>query len=96
MAEDDETKFRSEAAKLRVGGWLAGRVEQRSNQREVGETESHAPSGAASTSAPAVASSSSGSGGCREQLSARRLHQVVQQQLINTKVMQFQIMVSRE
>ena len=27
LAEDEETKFRSEAAKLRVDNWLASRVE---------------------------------------------------------------------
>ena len=35
LAEDEETKFRSEAGKLRVDGWLAGRVESARNQQEV-------------------------------------------------------------
>ena len=59
LAEEEETKFRSEAAKLRVDGWLAGRGESAQKPTRGGDTESHSPSEAASSSAPAVASSSS-------------------------------------
>ena len=58
FAEDEETKFRSEAAQLRVEGWLASRVESTEKSRG-GDAVSHAPSGAASSSAPAAAASSS-------------------------------------
>ena len=60
LAEDEKTKFRSEAAKLRVEGWLTSRVESTDKSRR-GDTVSHAPSGAASSSAPAAAASSSAS-----------------------------------
>ena len=56
LAEDEETKFREESVILCVDGWLAGRVES---------AESHAPSGAAISSATAVTS-----GGCSKNLSA--------------------------
>ena len=58
LAEDEETKFISEAAKLRVEGWLASRVESTDKSRG-GDALSHAPSGVASSSAPAAAASSS-------------------------------------
>ena len=58
--QDEETKFRSEAAKLRVEGWLASRVESTEKSRGC-DAVSHAPSGAASSSAPAAAASSSAS-----------------------------------
>ena len=57
LAEDEETKFRSEAAKLRVDNWLASRVESTEKPRS-GDAVSHEPSGAASSSAPAAASGS--------------------------------------
>ena len=57
LAEDEETKFRSEAAKLRVDHWLASRVESTEKPRS-GDAVSHEPSGAASSSAPAAASGS--------------------------------------
>ena len=56
LAEDEETKLRSEAAKLRVDNWLASRVE--STPRS-GDAMSYKPSGAASSSAPAAAASRS-------------------------------------
>ena len=66
LAEDEETKFRSEAPKLRVEGW---RVESNQQINRVvvtlcprepsGAASSSAPAAAASSSAPAVASSSS-------------------------------------
>ena len=58
FAEDGKTKFRSEAAKLRVHNWLASRVESAEKSRS-GDAVSHAPSGAASSSALAVAASNS-------------------------------------
>ena len=58
LAEDEETKFRSEAAKLRVDNWLASRVESTEKPRS-GDAVSHEPSGAASSSAPAAAVSGS-------------------------------------
>ena len=58
LAEDEETKFRSEAAKLRVDNWLASRVESTEKPRS-GDAVSHEPSGAASSSAPAAAASGS-------------------------------------
>ena len=58
LAEDEETKFRSEAAKLRVEGWLASRVES-TDKSSGGGAVSREPSGAASSSAPAAAASSS-------------------------------------
>ena len=58
MAEDEETKFRSEAAKLRAEGWLASRVES-TNKSRSGDSVSREPSGAASSSAPAAAASGS-------------------------------------
>ena len=66
-AEDEETQFRSEAAKIRVEGWLASRVESTDKSRgghavslaQSGAASSSAPAAAASRSAPAVASSSS-------------------------------------
>ena len=39
LAEDDETKFNSEAAKLRVDGWLASRVESAEISTKGGESE---------------------------------------------------------
>ena len=58
LAKDEETKFRSEAAKLRVDNWLASRVESTEKPRS-GDAVSHEPSGAASSSAPAAAASGS-------------------------------------
>ena len=58
LAQDEETKFRSEAAKLRVDNWLSSRVESAERWRS-GDAVSHAPSGAASSSAQAAAASSS-------------------------------------
>ena len=49
MVEDEQTKFRSEAAKLRVDGWLAGRVKSAEKIRRSGETDSNTPSGGASS-----------------------------------------------
>ena len=51
LAEDEETKLRSEAAKLRVDNWL--------EKSRSGDVVSHEPSGAASSSAPAAAASGS-------------------------------------
>ena len=58
LAEVEETKYRSEAAKLRVDNWLASRVESTEKPR-IGDAVSHEPSGAASSSAPAAAASGS-------------------------------------
>ena len=58
LAEDEETKFRSEGAKLSVDNWLASRVESTEKPRS-GDVVSHEPSGAASSSAPAAAASGS-------------------------------------
>ena len=58
LAEDEETKLRSEAAKLRVDHWLASRVESTEKPRG-GDAVSHEPSGAASSSAPAAVASGS-------------------------------------
>ena len=58
VARDEETKLRSEAAKLRVDNWLASRVESTEKPRS-GDVVSHEPSGAASSSAPAAAASGS-------------------------------------
>ena len=58
LAEDEETKFRSEAARLRVEGWLASRVES-ADKSSGGDIVSQALSGAASSSASAAAASSS-------------------------------------
>ena len=58
LAEDEETKLRSEAAKLRVDNWLASRVGSTEKPRS-GGVVSHEPSGAASSSAPAAAASGS-------------------------------------
>ena len=58
LAEDEETKLRSEAAKLRVDNWLASRVGSTEKPRS-GDVVSHEPSGAASSSAPAAAASGS-------------------------------------
>ena len=58
LAEDEETKLRSEAAKLRVDNWLASRVGSTEKPRS-GDAVSHEPSGAASSSAPAAAASGS-------------------------------------
>ena len=58
MAEDEETKFRSEAAQLRVDNWLASRVEPTEKPRS-GDVVSHEPRGAASSSALAAAASGS-------------------------------------
>ena len=68
LAEDEETRFKSEAAKHRVDGRLAGHVE---SQRGVRPMETH-----------------------QVELQAAQCQQLPQQ-LINTKVTQFQIMVSR-
>ena len=56
--EDEETKFRSEAAKLRVENWLASRVESTEKPRS-DDAVSHEPIGAASSSARAAAASGS-------------------------------------
>ena len=37
LAEDEEPKYRSEAAKLRVDGWFAGRVESAEKSTRSGE-----------------------------------------------------------
>ena len=58
LAEDEETKLRSETAKLRVDNWLASRVES-TEKPGSGDAVSHEPSGAASSSAPAAAASGS-------------------------------------
>ena len=58
LAVDEGTNFRSEAAKLRVEGWLASRVESTVKSRG-GDAVSHAPSGVASSAAPAAAAASS-------------------------------------
>ena len=58
LAEDEETKLRSETAKLRVNNWLASRVESTETPRS-GDVVSHELSGAASSSAPAAAASGS-------------------------------------
>ena len=58
LAEDEETKFRSEAAKLRVDIWRASRVESTEKPRS-DDAVSQEPSGAASSSAPAAAASGS-------------------------------------
>ena len=57
LAEDEETKIRSEAAKLRVDNWLASRDGSTEKPRS-GDVVSHEPSRAASSSAPAAAASS--------------------------------------
>ena len=54
LAENEVTKLRSEAAKLRVDNWLASRVESTEKPRS-GDVVSHEPSRAASSSAPAAA-----------------------------------------
>ena len=56
LAEDEETKLRSEAAKLRVDNCLASRVESTEKPRS-GDVVSHEPCRAASSSAPAAAAS---------------------------------------
>ena len=56
LAEDEETKLRSEAAELRVDNWLASRDESTEKPRS-GDVVSHEPSGAASSSAAAAAAS---------------------------------------
>ena len=48
LAEDEETKLRSEAAKRRVDNWLASRVESTEKPRS-GDAVSHESSGAASS-----------------------------------------------
>ena len=53
LAEDEETKLKSEAAKLRVDNWLASRVGSTEKSR-IGDAVSHEPSGAASSSALAA------------------------------------------
>ena len=58
LAEDEETKFRSEVAMLRVEGRLASRVESTDKSRD-GDTVSREPSGATSSSATAAAARSS-------------------------------------
>ena len=58
LAEDEETKLRSEAAKLRVDNWLASRVGSTEKLRS-GDVVSHSPSVAVSSSAPAAAASGS-------------------------------------
>ena len=58
LAEDEDEKLRSEAAKLRVDNWLASRVGSTEKLRS-GDVVSHEPSGAASSSAPAAAASGS-------------------------------------
>ena len=79
-AGDEETKFTSQEAKFRVDCLLTGRVESAEKSTRGGESKLNTPSGAASRSAQ------------RQQLQ----HAAQQQQPINTKVMQSQIMVSRE
>ena len=64
LAEDEETKFRSEAAKSRVDNWLASRVESAEKSASVTQpSECDVPSvmqpNAASSSAPAATSSTS-------------------------------------
>ena len=59
LTGDEERTFGSEAAKFRVDGWLAGRVEPAEKSTRRGDTESITPSGAASSSAPAAAADSS-------------------------------------
>ena len=46
LAEDEETKFRSEAAKLRADNWLASRLESTEKPRS-GDVVSHEPSSSA-------------------------------------------------
>ena len=58
FVEDEETKLRSEAAKLRVDNWLASRVESTEKPRS-GDVVSLESSGLASSSAPAAAASES-------------------------------------
>ena len=58
LAEDEETKLRSEAAKHRVDNWLASRIGSTEKPRS-GDAVSHESSGAASSSAPAAAASGS-------------------------------------
>ena len=53
LAEDEETKFRSEATKFRVDNWLASRVESAESSARVTQ-----PSGPSSSSAAAASSSS--------------------------------------
>ena len=77
-------KFRSEAAKLRVDNWLASRVESTEKPRS-GDVVSRDPSGAASSSAPAAAASG---------VQCRWPYQAVQQ-MNDSEVTKFQIMVSR-
>ena len=60
LAEDEETKFRSEAAKLHFDGWMASRIESAEKSTRGGDPKSHAPTGAASSSAPAAAAGGSG------------------------------------
>ena len=54
--EDEETKLRSEAAKLRVNNWLASRVG--TTEKPTSDVVSQEPSRAASSSAPAAVASS--------------------------------------
>ena len=56
LAEDEEMKLISEAAKLRVDNWLASRVGSTEQPRS-GDVVSHEPSGLASSSAPAASGS---------------------------------------
>ena len=75
LAGDEETKFRSEAAKLRVEGWWASRVESAEKSTRGGETESHVPSGAASSPAPVAAASSSATAVAASSSAAGHQHQ---------------------
>ena len=71
LAEDEETKFRSEAAKLRVEGWLASRVES-TDKSSGGDTVSRDPSGVASSSARAAAAAASSSAPASSSAAAER------------------------
>ena len=84
LAENEETKFRSEAAKVRVDKRLASRVETTEKPKS-GDAVSHEPSGAASSSAPAAVASGS----------VPRWPCQAVQQMNDSEVTKFQIMVSR-
>ena len=70
LAEDEETKFRPEA-KLRVEGWLAGRVES-TDESSGGDKVSREPRGVGSSLAPAAAAAASSSAPASSSAAAAR------------------------
>ena len=59
MSQDEETRFRSEAAKHLVDGWLSFRVYPAEKSTRSCETDANTAGGAASSSAPAASADSS-------------------------------------